>query len=106
MLCQSNEVQYQTFIFAGDSNYYAIFLLDISGDEPDFLRASPTKPWGHWVQYNIRGLDLTSGDTLQNFFGTVVNAYHVFLLYKQPGQMSITSGQYDDVNVDCYPTVK
>ena len=74
-------------------------MLDVSGDEPDFVMASPSQPWLQWLVTNIRGLDLTTGDQILDFFDAPVKAPYVFLLFKQRGKINIQRGTYDDVKM-------
>ena len=51
--------------FAGDSNLYTICMFDISIDvRSGFHRSILGRPYAHWVQTNIQGLDLTTGKNL------------------------------------------
>ena len=92
-------------LITGDDNYYTLLMLDVSGDAPDYVMASPTKPFAHWVRYNIEGLDLATGVELKEFAGTAVNNNYVFVLYKQQSIFTLTSGEYDDLDLDfCWET--
>ena len=90
------KIYYLFISFSGDSNLYTILMLDVSGDEPDFTRASPSEPWLQWMITNVRGMDLRTGDTILDFFDAPVSAPYVFLLFKQGrGFVNIQRGDYD-----------
>ena len=92
--------------FLGDNNLYTIGFFDISGDEPDMVLASPDEPWVHWMVINVPGMDISKGDVIQPFFQTLMDAPHVFFMYRQKtGRIEVTNGQYDLGREMCFATV-
>ena len=51
------------------------------------------------------GLDLTTGDQLQPYFGTVITTNHVLILYKQQGEIDVDITDFDGARDICFPTV-
>ena len=78
-------------------------MLDVHGDTQGLGRATKEKPWVHWLKVNVEGLDYkNTGDQMVRFRGTVVEADHVILVFKQQGRISITDGEYNGARDTCF----
>ena len=59
-------------------------------------RASPTRPWIHYLVVNIPGGDVEKGDEIKSLFQPMTGHMHEVFLYKQNAKID------EKINVDGY----
>ena len=80
-------------------------MLEVSGDEPNMVMASPSEPWLQWMVTNIKGMDMDTGDVVHTFLGAVQDAPYVYLMLRQKrGPIHIRKGEYSTLE-ECPPSV-